>query len=483
MRASAADPASKAPPGLIRRLRLGEAAKGLVLAAVVAAPWIPSGAFHGTHAATRPGEARSLGALQNLLERRPADDPLRAFYAARDHRPLWVTGGAEGGPRPEAYEVLALVRAAARDGLDPGRYRPEALTVRLQAARGGAPAELARAEVAVSEAFAAYVVDLRTPPEPARLAFMDSELTLPAVGALAVLDAAARAPSLAAHVRAAARMNPVYEELRAALAEHRARSGGVATERLILANMDRARGLPRALGPRFILVNAASAELRVYEDGEEVDRMPVIVGRPSAATPPMAGVIRYARFRPYWNLPEGMVREEFAPRVLREGPGFLAAAGFEALSDWSPQARVLDPAEIDWRAVARGERSLRLRQSPGPGNILGNVKLMLPNHLGIYLHDTPDKASFRRSRRTLSAGCIRLADADRLTRRLLEWEEGERPPEGVNQRVDLPRGVPVYILYLTAERGEGGEVLRHPDLYGRDSQVIAARAGDQNLRT
>jgi murein L,D-transpeptidase YcbB/YkuD len=480
--ASGADPIATARPnrtGLQASLvRLG---KGLALATAIVAPWAPSGAFRLSEAAAQPEAAPLAPAVREALRGR--DDELAQFYAGRGHHPLWMTAA---GARPEARAVLALLHGAGRDGLDPAAYRPEGLAVMLEAARLGGPAEQARAELALSAAYAAYLTDLRTPPAAARLAFADPRLAPPPpTGVRAVLEAAGRAPLLDRHVAAATRMNPLYEELRTALAEHRAgrapRARPDETERLILANMARLRGLPRVLGPRFIVVDAASATLKVYEDGEVLDEMAVGVGRRSAATPEMAGVIRYARFNPYWNLPQSMIQAEIAPRVLREGPGFLAAQGMELLSDWSAQARTLDPAEVDWAAVARGERRLRVRQLPGPNNILGKVKLMLPNELGIYLHDTPDKAGLQRTQRLLSAGCIRLEDADRLTRWLLRWDEDDAPPEGVNQRVDLPEPVPVYIVYRTVEPADGG-VVRHADVYGRDSLVMAELSESQNRR-
>jgi murein L,D-transpeptidase YcbB/YkuD len=42
------------------------------------------------------------------------------------------------------------------------------------------------------------------------------------------------------------------------------------------------------------------------------------------------------------------------------------------------------------------------------------MKFMFPNDLGIYLHDTPDKALFNKGTRHFSSGCVRLEDAPRL---------------------------------------------------------------------
>jgi murein L,D-transpeptidase YcbB/YkuD len=114
-----------------------------------------------------------------------------------------------------------------------------------------------------------------------------------------------------------------------------------------------------------------------------------------------------------------------------------------------------------------------VRRLPGEQNILGRVKLMLPNPLGIYLHDTPNKAPFGADRRALSHGCVRLEDAMRLTRRLL-GPQADNPPPGPDARVDLARPVPVYITYFTLVAGPDGRLERRADLYGRDAKLIEA---------
>lgn len=454
------------------RRNVGELARAIALASALVLALAPGAALTPSRAQEAPARDALATALAQALASAPAHDEVAAFYRSRGYRPLWITAE---GPGPEARQLIDLLETAAEDGLDPDAYGPRRLAVELAVARAAGPRRQAQAELALSRAMADYVFDLRTPPKEAQLAFIDPEIMPAPLTRRRILQQAAWASSLSEHLAHLRRMNPLYEDYRQALAAHRTASGGAALERLILANMARARALPPDLGRRFVVVDAAGMTLRLYENGELVDEMPVAVGRRSAATPPLAGMIRYVRFNPYWNLPEDMVRREIAPRVLREGTGFLEAERMEALSDWSPSARVLHPSEVDWRAVAAGERPLRLRQLPGPHNILGGVKLMLPNNLGIYLHDTPDKSVFTRTSRTVSAGCVRLADAQRLTRRLMGWTAAAPLPEGLNQRVDLPEPIPVYIVYFTLAP-EGGQLVRRPDIYGRDAPLIAQMA-------
>ncbi len=365
--------------------------------------------------------------------------------------------------------MLAAVSQAQADGLEPLRYDPAALEAALVRAKQGDGKALAEAEARLSRAWSLYLADLRRPKAQAAMIHTDPAAVPPVPSARHALEAAARAPDLGAHLTAARRMHPIYEGLKAALAQ-----GPEPTEaRLIRANLERARALPADVRGRHIVVDAASATLWLYEDGRIVDSMPVLVGKPSQPTPVMSGLIRYAVVTPYWNVPPDLVRHQVAPKVLASGPATLTALGMEALSDWTPHARVLDPAAVDWKAIASGVRPLRVRQRPGPSNMMGEIKFMMPNNLGIYLHDTPNKSAFRSRVRTRSAGCVRLEDARRLARRLLGAEPAALATGVPEQRVELSRPVPVYITYLTAAPHRG-ELVFSGDVYGRDQGLMTS---------
>jgi murein L,D-transpeptidase YcbB/YkuD len=180
----------------------------------------------------------------------------------------------------------------------------------------------------------------------------------------------------------------------------------------------------------------------------------------------MAGLIRFAALNPYWIVPPDLVTKNIAPEVIAAGAGILKKKGYEVLSDWSDDAQPIDPNRVDWAAVAAGQVNLPMRQLPGPANMMGAMKFMFPNELGVYLHDTPSKDLFGLADRRHSAGCVRLQDA----RRLAQWLFGRVPtPRGSapEQHVPLTRPVPVYITYLTASANGSGIVFQD-DFYGRD---------------
>ena len=104
---------------------------------------------------------------------------------------------------------------------------------------------------------------------------------------------------------------------------------------------------------------------------------------------------------------------------------------------------------------------------------MGRIKIGFPNSDDIYLHDTPNKDLFAQDDRTLSHGCIRLQDAERLGR----WLMGRDPQAASSdpeQQVLLPKPVPIYLTYLTAHVATG-QPRFVDDISGRDTLVAARR--------
>lgn len=244
-------------------------------------------------------------------------------------------------------------------------------------------------------------------------------------------------------------------------------------ERVIIVNMERARRLPASSDRgRYILVDAGGARLYAYEDGKLVDSMNVIVGSAETQTPMMAAELSFIQLNPYWNVPPDLAASIVAKRVLEQGLIYLTERDYQVLSDWTEDAKLLDPATVDWQAVADGRVTVRLRRGPGPWNSMGDMKFMIPNAFGIYLHDVPEpeKPMFATDKRWISNGCIRLEDAERLQK----WVFGRRqePSGAAEERVDVPDPVPVYITYFTAAPTRDGVAFR-PDRYNRDEKLLA----------
>ena len=198
---------------------------------------------------------------------------------------------------------------------------------------------------------------------------------------------------------------------------------------------------------RFVLVDAAAARLFMIENGQIVDSMKVIVGKPGHSTPEIRSILYQATINPYWNVPVDLARTLIAPNVLEQGQSYLKERGYQVVTKFGDGARVLDPGDVDWQAVADGTETVHVRQLPGPANSMGELKIGFPNNNGIFLHDTPRKALFDEAERTFSSGCVRLEDAPRFASWLL-MREPQLDGGEVERSVPLPHPVPILITYL-----------------------------------
>jgi murein L,D-transpeptidase YcbB/YkuD len=223
----------------------------------------------------------------------PADgNAVASFYRARGGAPLWFA------PRSgaAAQQLVQLLSTASADNLDPKRYNPRGLARAVQAAQSGNPAAIQQAEAMLSQAFVAYVRDLKHDPR-IGIIYVDPELRPTPPSAATILSQAAAAPSLSTYVQKMGWMNPIYANLRLALAS------GVylnpQQRHLLALNLERARVLPGGTG-RYVIVNAPAARLYMYENGQVVDSMRVVAGRPDpiAQTPMMNAFIRYIALNP-----------------------------------------------------------------------------------------------------------------------------------------------------------------------------------------
>ncbi len=250
--------------------------------------------------------------------------------------------------------------------------------------------------------------------------------------------------------------------------------------------MERLRWLPQPLNYPLLLVNIPSYQLHGFQQGADLDspdlEMSVIVGQAVKqwSTPIFFAEMSHVIFRPYWNVPPGIAKEEVIPRLLRN-PSYLRNSGMEIVSSSSPSAKTYAVSRDTIARLRAG--SLKIRQRPGARNALGKVKFMFPNHQSIYLHDTPSHQLFNRSRRDFSHGCIRVEDPARLAEFVLGdnagWSRG-RITKAMNSAksatVGVATPVAVYIFYLTAWVDESGKVRFYEDIYGHDEVLSRALA-------
>ena len=247
--------------------------------------------------------------------------------------------------------------------------------------------------------------------------------------------------------------------------------------RQIALTLERWRWLPHAFTEPPVIVNVPAFRLHAFSSGSDREAdllsMDVAVGDAfNHRTPVFSDSLRYLIFSPYWDVPPSITRGEILPKARRDA-SYLSRGNYEIVDG---RGRVLPASGSALAAVASG--NARVRQQPGPTNSLGRVKFIFPNSHNVYFHDTPAQAAFGRVRRDVSHGCIRLSEPARLAEFLLRslpgWDStriaaamAQTRPEQVN----LPRPVPVHIVYATAVAREDGRVFFYDDIYGHDREL------------
>ena len=115
-----------------------------------------------------------------------------------------------------------------------------------------------------------------------------------------------------------------------------------------------------------------------------------------------------------------------------------------------------------------------VEQLAGPEAGLGLVMFDMPNRFDVYLHDTPDRQIFRLENRRISHGCIRVQNPRQLAALLMEQPidaVDAQIAKGNTTRQDLPKPVPVFVVYQTAFLAADSTLQFRPDFYRRDAAV------------
>jgi murein L,D-transpeptidase YcbB/YkuD len=372
------------------------------------------------------------------------------FYKQNGYQLVWSDGKRAG---VQVNGLIRAIRAADQEGLEPADYHVD----ELDAARRSSldRSQAIQIDLRATYVYLRYAWDLThgtIDPEDIEPQWHATPRNVDLHNALQTGLGENRVEQ---SLQALAPMSPQYQGLKHQLALGRAK-GDAALVQQIVMNMERWRWLPEDLGSRYVLVNIPAFRLDVIEDGKSVLGTKVVTGNKGNRTPVMADRMTYVVFSPYWNIPPDIVKKEIAPKVDKD-PGYLERNHIEVDADGG-----------------------RYRQRPGPGNSLGLVKFVFPNHFNVYLHDTPAQALFNRIERDFSHGCVRLEQPMDLAKYVLrdqpEWSEEKISAAmhaGTERTVTLRQPLPVYLVYFTAWE-ENGSLRTVPDVYGYDRRHNAA---------
>jgi L,D-transpeptidase YcbB len=236
---------------------------------------------------------------------------------------------------------------------------------------------------------------------------------------------------------------------------------------IIMANMERWRWMPHDLGKTYVIVNLPDYTLRVMNDGKEVWKTKIVIGKPGMPTPIMTGTMKFITINPIWHVPPSIVNREYLP-ALAQDPTVMSRMGL-----------VVDHNR---------DGGISIWQPPGDKNALGRIRFNFPNKFLVYQHDTPDKYMFAYAKRAFSHGCMRVLNPPKYAEVLLslvrpndhytiERIEKMYGPSEIN--IDFPTFIPVHLTYQTAFVDDAGKLELRDDVYGRDREVLALLQGPE----
>ena len=198
-------------------------------------------------------------------------------------------------------------------------------------------------------------------------------------------------------------------------------------------------GITQPKPDTYVMVNIPEYHMYFYRDGYPVLDMNTVVGKPKMRTPVFNRNMKFIVENPTWNVPPSIYAKEYAHKSEAQ----LKRLGLRYGSDG------------------------KLYQPAGRRNALGLVKFLFPNKFNVYMHDTPAKSLFKRSRRAYSHGCIRLERPMDLLHEL-----GYEYMPGKTRWITLDEQIPVFVEYHTAWIGDDGKLEMRPDIYGYEWKLF-----------
>jgi len=233
-----------------------------------------------------------------------------------------------------------------------------------------------------------------------------------------------------------------------------------------------------------------------------------------AETPLLYSQIRTLVLNPEWNIPYDIIKNEYYPKLVKSNTAVVNREHLYIRD--SRTGRYVKPDSINWSKVNRNNIPYRLHQTSGRYNALGRFKFVFANSESVYLHDTNNKGAFKRRKRALSHGCVRVQNPDSVA----EWvyavngfdtnyieqlhillgaepttEKGEKFVEKKHEQdsiyyeklsdwdkqfyrelrptsVTLRKPIPLFIEYYTCFVAADGTVQYREDVYYKDGNIL-----------
>ena len=250
----------------------------------------------------------------------------------------------------------------------------------------------------------------------------------------------------------------------------------------IALSLDKYKMLPGKMPERYVWVNLSGYYLQLWQSDTIALYSKVVVGKSLTRTPELNSAISDMITYPQWTIPTSIIVKEILPG-LKKDPGYLAEKGYSLLNDKNEE---VDPYFVDWSKYKTGI-PYKVVQGSGDDNALGILKFNFPNKYSVYLHDTNQRYYFSRQFRSLSHGCVRVQEWQKLSQFILNndsmyvvtkgktnYTKTDSVTQWLSKKekhyIPVRDRLPLFIRYFTCE-GRGGKIFFYDDIYNEDHRL------------
>ena len=250
---------------------------------------------------------------------------------------------------------------------------------------------------------------------------------------------------------------------------------------IIAITLDKYKMLPEIMPEKYIWVNLPSFYLKVLSADTVVFSSKIICGKPTTPTPNITSAINNMVLFPTWTVPTSIIKKDMLP-ALKKNSAYLVRKGLYLLNG---KGEHVDASSINWAKYTK-EIPFLIQQGSGDDNALGVIKFNFENPYSVYLHDTNQRYLFKNSVRSLSHGCVRVQDWQKLANFIvrndsLKWKKTELMPYNTDSiiswiaqkqkhSVSVKNKIPLFIRYFSCE-AVNGTIKFYDDIYGEDKAL------------
>ena len=250
---------------------------------------------------------------------------------------------------------------------------------------------------------------------------------------------------------------------------------------IIAITLDKYKMLPEIMPEKYIWVNLPSFYLKVLSADTVVFSSKIICGKPTTPTPNITSAINNMVLFPTWTVPTSIIKKDMLP-ALKKNSAYLVRKGLYLLNG---KGEHVDASSINWAKYTK-EIPFLIQQGSGDDNALGVIKFNFENPYSVYLHDTNQRYLFKNSVRSLSHGCVRVQDWQKLANFIvrndsLKWKKTELMPYNTDSiiswiaqkqkhSISVKNKIPLFIRYFSCEAVNGG-IKFYDDIYAEDKAL------------